>query len=64
MLFLALMGSLALVALALDKDMESLEKEMPKEDRPQILDPETGRELPWSISRPEILFSPRADDRT
>jgi hypothetical protein len=46
MLFLALMGSLALVALALDKDMESLEKELPKEGRSQILDPETGRELP------------------
>jgi hypothetical protein len=64
MLFLAFTGSLALLALALDKDIENLKKELPKETGSQVLDPKTGKELPWSISRPEILFSERGDDRT
>jgi len=63
MLFLTWLGSLALLSFALDKDLERLEKESPKIVA-QVLDRETKRELPWSISRPEILFSPRADDRT
>jgi hypothetical protein len=64
MLFWAFTGSLALLALALDRDIENLKKELPKEISSQVLDPKTGKELPWSISRPEILFRQRSDDRT
>jgi hypothetical protein len=63
MLFFAWLGSLALLSFALDKDLERLEKESPKIVA-QVLDPETKKELPWSISRPEILFSERGNDRT
>jgi len=53
-LFLA---SLGLIAFAMDKDLEQLERKAPP-DVPdaQLLDPKTKAELPWSISRPEILF--------
>jgi hypothetical protein len=64
MLLVAFTGSLALLALALDKDIENLKKESPKETSSQVLDPKTGKELPWSISRPEILFGEHSDDRT
>jgi hypothetical protein len=63
MLFLTWLGSLALLSFALEKDLEKLEEKSPKIVA-QVLDPETKKELPWSISRPEILFSQRGDDRT
>jgi len=63
MIFLAWLGSLALLSFAMDKDLERLEKESTKIVA-QVLDRETKKELPWSISRPEILFRERSDDRT
>jgi hypothetical protein len=63
MLFFAWLGSLAFLSFALEKDLEKLEERSPKIVA-QVLDPETKKELPWTLSRPEILFLPRADDRT
>jgi len=63
MLFLTWLGSLALLSFALDEDLERLEKESPKIVA-QVLDPKTGKELAWTISRPEILFGERSDGRT
>ena len=53
-LFLA---SLGLIAFAMNKDLEQLErKASPDAPDAQLLDPKTKAELPWSISRAEIPF--------
>ena len=57
MTVLLFLASLGLIAFAMDKDLEQMERKAPPDEPDaQLLNPKTKAELPWSISGPEILL--------